>query len=185
VTTEINQLINWRANQALAELDLVSSETHRFAMRHFAAGVSILTTGDGQERAGLTASAVVSVTADPPRLVAFVNKNVAAAELIMRHGNLCVNVLADDQEETGRAFAGMIKDIHGPARFGYGDWGELVSGAPALAGSLALFDTRVVKIFDESTHYACLCEVLATRERPSATPLLYFNGSFHRLRDIA
>ena len=181
---EINQLINWHPNPTLAGLELVSADAHRFSMRHFAAGVTILATGDAHQRAGLTATAVVSVTADPPRLVAFVNKNVAATEMIMRLGNLSVNVLAEDQEDIARAFAGMIKDVHGAARFGFGHWGELVSGAPILAGALALFDTRVVKIYDESTHYACLCEVLATRDRAGATPLLYFNGGFHRLKDV-
>ncbi|WP_298281532.1 flavin reductase family protein [Acidocella sp.] len=183
MSTEINQLIDWQPNPALSGLDLVSPEAHRFGMRHFAAGVTILATGDNQERAGLTATAVVSVTADPPRLVAFVNKNVAAAELILRLGNLSVNVLADDQEDIARAFAGMMKDVHGPARFGFGDWGTAASGAPVLVNALTTFDTRVIKLYDESTHYAALCEVLATRERVEAKPLLYFNGGFHRLRN--
>ena len=33
----------------------------------------------------------------------------------------CINVLAGEQEEVAKAFAGMIKEVHGDARFGYGD----------------------------------------------------------------
>ena len=83
---------------ALSALPTVTPAEQRNGMRHLAAGVSIITAGDGQRRAGLTATAVCSVTADPPRLVVFVNKNVAASDVILNSGALCVNVLAGDQE---------------------------------------------------------------------------------------
>ena len=47
--------------------------------------------------------------------------------------------------------------------------------------TLANFDCRVVKVFDESTHHAFLCEVLATRGLQDGEPLLYLNGAFRRL----
>ena len=173
-------LANWAPDAALATQPLVEPAAHRGGMRNFAAGVTIITTAHGGERAGLTATAMVSVTAEPPRLMVFVNKNVVAADIILRRGALGVNVLAGDQEEVSKAFAGMIPDVRGEARFNFGEWGTLITGVPVLAGALAVFDTRVIKVTEESTHYACLCEVLATRET-AGTPLLYFNGAFHRL----
>lgn len=178
---EINQLLDWVPNERLAALPTVTSDDHRYGMRHFAVGVSIITARLGETRAGLTATAVCSVTADPPRLVVFVNKNVVANEIIVNSGALCVNVLAGEQEEVAKAFAGMLKEVHGEERFGYGQWSELVSGAPALDGTLANFDCRVVKVFDESTHHAFLCEVLATRERNDGEALIYLNGAFRRI----
>lgn len=178
---EINQLLDWTPNARLAAMPTVTSDDHRYGMRHFAVGVSIITARDGDSRAGLTATAVCSVTADPPRLVVFVNKNVAASEVIRHSGALCVNVLAGDQEAVARAFAGMVEGVHGDARFGYGDWRDLVSGAPALSGALANFDCRVIKIFDESTHHAFLCEVLGTCERNDGEALIYLNGGFRRI----
>ena len=173
-------IANWVPDAALATQPLVESAAHRGGMRNFAAGVTIITAAHGSERAGLTATAMVSVTADPPRLMVFVNKNVAAADIILRRGALGVNVLAGEQEEVAKAFAGMIPDVRGEARFNFGEWGTLMTGVPVLTGALTVFDTRVTKVTEESTHYACLCEVLATREI-SGTPLLYFNGAFHRL----
>ena len=181
MSKEINQLLDWKANPELAALPTVSSEQHRYGMRHFAVGVTIITGRNGDEKAGLTATAVCSVTADPPRLVVFVNKNIAASQVILNSGALCVNVLAAEQEQVAKAFANMVEGVHGAERYGYGQWGELTTGAPALEGALANFDCRVIKVFDESTHHAFLCEVLATRERNDGEALIYLNGVFRSL----
>jgi flavin reductase (NADH)/flavin reductase len=178
---QINQVLDWTPNATLAAMPTVSAEDHRYGMRHFAVGVSIITARDGEQRAGLTATAVCSVTADPPRLVVFVNKNVVANQVILNSGALCVNVLAGEQEDVAKAFAGMVEGVHGDARFDYGQWRELSTGAPTLDGTLANFDCRVIKVFDESTHHAFLCEVLATRERNDGEALIYLNGGFRRI----
>lgn len=177
----INQRLDWTANDRLAGLPMVGAEGYRGCMRYFASGVNIITARDGEARAGLTATAVCSVTADPPRMVVFVNKNVLASDIVLRSGALCVNLLAADQEEVARVFAGMNKDVRGEARFGYGGWGEAVTGAPVLEGALASFDCRVIRVFDESTHHAFVCEVLATAERGDAGSLIYLNGVFRSL----
>lgn len=175
---QINQVLDWTPNAKLAAMPTVSSEDHRYGMRHFAVGVTIITASDGENKAGLTATAVCSVTADPPRLVVFVNKDVAASEIILKSGALCVNILASEQEETAKIFAGMNKEVHGEARFEHGQWRELATGAPSLDGTLANFDCRVIKVFDESTHHAFLCEVMATCERDDGEALIYLNGAF-------
>lgn len=178
---EVNQLLDWSPNPALVALPTISAKEHCSSMRHFAVGVALITGRDGAAQAGLTATAVCSVTADPPRLVVFVNKNVVARQIIMDSGALCVNVLAGDQEEIAKVFAGMVKDVHGDARFQYGNWGQQVTGAPSLDNALISFDCRVIKVFDESTHNAFLCEVLSTNERSDGEALIYLNGAFHQL----
>lgn len=175
---EINQVLDWTPNAKLAAMPTISSDDHRYGMRHFAVGVTIISAADGEQKAGLTATAVCSVTADPPRLVVFVNKDVAASDVILKSGALCVNILASEQEEIAKVFAGMNKEVHGEARFEYGQWRELVTGAPSLDGTLANFDCRVIKVFDESTHNAFLCEVMATCERDDGEALIYLNGAF-------
>lgn len=177
MTKDINQLLDWAPNSQLAVIPLVSADDHRYGMRNFAVGVSIISTQDEQERAGLTATAVCSVTADPPRLVVFVNKKVAASQAILNSGALCVNVLSSEQELLAKVFAGMLEGVHGEQRFEHGQWRTLTTGAPVLDGALTNFDCRVIKVFDESTHHAFLCEVLATGEH-GGEPLIYMNGAF-------
>lgn len=180
---DINQVLDWQPNALLADLPLVGEEEHRAGMRHFAAATSIITTVHEQECVGLTATAICSVTADPPRLVAFVNKNVYAAEYIMATGLLCVNTLAGHQSELACIFAGMRKEIPGPERFKHAEWETLVTGAPVLKGAKSNFDCRVIKVFDESTHFAFLCEVLATRSNETDGALLYMGGKFYTLQE--
>ncbi|MOA14092.1 4-hydroxyphenylacetate 3-monooxygenase reductase component [compost metagenome] len=181
MTKDINQLLDWIPNADLAALPVVSADDHRVGMRNLAAAVTIITARDGDTHLGLTATAVCSVTAEPPRLVVFVNKKVAASEAILNSGALCVNVLSGEQEHEAKVFAGMVEGVHGEARFAHGQWHDLASGVPVLDGAVANFDCRVVKVFDESTHHAFLCEVLATRGQPGGEPLLYLNGAFRRL----
>lgn len=172
---------DWAPNGRLADLPLASADDHRRGMRQLAASVSIVTAGDGEKRAGLTATAVCSVTADPPRLVVFVNKSVVANEVIRESGAVCINVVSAAQETVARAFAGMIDGVHGDARFDYGQWDAMVTGAPALGDALVNFDCRVIKVFDESTHHAFVAEVLATRVCESGDALVYLNGAFLNL----
>ena len=73
VSKQINQLLDWNANPQLAVLPTVSADDHRVGMRNLAAAVTIITARDGDSHLGLTATAVCSVTAEPPRLVVFVN----------------------------------------------------------------------------------------------------------------
>jgi flavin reductase (NADH)/flavin reductase len=181
MSKEINQLLDWKPNARLAAMPTITSDEHRYGMRHFAVGVTIITARDGETKAGLTATAVCSVTASPPRLVVFVNKNVAASDVINKSGALCINVLEGEQEEIAKVFSGMVTGVHGEARFEHGKWRELATGAPALDGALANLDCRVIKVFDESTHHAFLCEVLATCERNDGEALIYLNGAFRRI----
>jgi len=166
---------------ALAELPMVTPLEQRNGMRHLAAGVSVITATDADRRAGLTATAVCSVTTDPPRLVVFVNKSVLASEIIQHSAALAVNVLSGEQEEVARTFAGMVEGVHGEARFQAGSWSTLITGAPILDNALSSFDCRVIKMFDESTHHAFLCEVLAVRERSDGQALVYLNGAFRKI----
>ncbi|MFG1270310.1 flavin reductase family protein [Xanthobacter versatilis] len=184
MTQNINQRLDWASNEALRDLPTVSADDHRSGMRHLASGVSIITSRDGETVVGLTATAVCSVTVDPPRMVVLVNKKVAAADTILASGALCINVLAASQAHLAKVFAGMVEGVFGPARFEHGNWHSRVSGAPVLEGALATFDCRVVKVFDESTHHALLCEVLHASEPPGGEPLIYVNGAFCRVSPL-
>jgi len=101
--------------------------------------------------------------------VVLVNKKVAAADSILASGSLCINVLSVGQAHLAKVFAGMV---------------EGVFGAAGLEGALATFDCRVVKVFDESTHHALLCEVLDASEPPGGEPLIYVNGAFCRVSPL-
>ena len=88
--------------------DLVSTAEFVQAMGQHVASVCVITTQMGGERFGLTATAVSSICAEPPRLLVCVNKSGLTHHKIVAAGRFGVNVLGDDQEKVGKAFAGMM-----------------------------------------------------------------------------
>lgn len=177
------------ASQAMAEdygslvdeIPCVEPEAYLGAMRYLAAGCSIIASSDGNERLGLTATAVCSVTADPARLLVCINRDVRAHAVIVDSGTLSVNVLSASQEHLAKCFAGMLKDVSGEDRFREGKWKIGRLGAPVLEGSLASFDCRVVEAVAATTHTIFICEVVDVAANGEAAPLLFFNRNFATL----
>lgn len=168
-------------------VDEVAVSTERFlaGMRQFAAGCTIIAACHGGARAGLTATAMCSVTADPPRLLVCVNQKVRAHALITAAEALSVNVLARSQEALAKRFAGMVDGVAGDDRFQGAEWVERVTGAPLLGDALAAFDCRVVETVAAGTHTVFLCQVvdvLINADQPAGSgPLVYFDGRFAAL----
>ena len=78
----------------------------RRVMGHFATGVAVVTTHDGQGRCyGLTANAVSSVSLDPPLVLVCVDKRAESYPAFDRSQVFVVNVLGEHQEELSRRFA--------------------------------------------------------------------------------
>jgi flavin reductase (DIM6/NTAB) family NADH-FMN oxidoreductase RutF len=167
----------------LSEAPPVDSKRFLQGMRYFAAGCAVIVAQFAGVKAGLTATAVCSVTADPPRILVCVNRKVRAHELAEQSGALSINMLSKEQEIIARRFAGMVDGVIGEDRFLGADWITSVTGTPLLKDALFSFDCRVVETISTSTHSIFLCEVVdcLTTEEDGADPLLYFNGGFATL----
>src|SRR5271154_14077 len=77
----------------------VSAAEFRQAMGHFATGVTVVTSiGDDGEPVGTTASAVTSLSLDPPLVLVCFDRASLTLQAIRSHGAFVVNVLAAPQE---------------------------------------------------------------------------------------
>src|SRR5258705_14008963 len=83
----------------------VEAERYRDAMRRVPAAVTIVTTQHDNEANGLTATAVCSVTADPPQVLVCVNREASAHSLIARSRRFVVNFLSEKHENRARRFS--------------------------------------------------------------------------------
>lgn len=155
----------------------IDPEDFKRGMRAHAAGVTVITTIDAGDRSGLTATAVCSLTAEPPQLLVCVNRRAHAHDLIRRSRVLCVNVLAHDQQAIAARFAGQ-DGVDGPDRFGIGRWTTLKTGAPALAGALVCFDCEVTDELATSTHSVFIGQVVAMSAPQPGQALLYADGAY-------
>jgi len=79
-------------------LKAVSPGEYTQAMGQHVSSVCVITTAIDQQRYGLTATAVSSVCAQPPRLLACVNKSSFTHANIAKAGCFCVNVLSETQD---------------------------------------------------------------------------------------
>ena len=80
-------------------------------MRRLAAGVTIVTTGVSPHRFGLTATAVTSVSADPPTLLACINRDSDSFGPIIRNGRFAVNLLGPGHQELAGRFGGRFAEF--------------------------------------------------------------------------
>ncbi len=165
-------------------LGLVDRQNYRDAMARLGAAVSVITTTGPDGDAGFTASAVCSVTDDPPTLLVCMNRDSSLHDTFNANRILCVNTLAASQEELSPLFAGF-SDQPMARWFDAAAWTRLVTGAPVLAGAVVSFDCRVAQIVEVGTHSVMFCEVQAIQAGPHHEGLIYFGRSYHRIRVAA
>ncbi len=148
-------------------------------MSHAACTVNIVTTDGAVGRAGVTVSAMASVSADSdwPTLLVCVHHLSPAAAKIVENGVLCVNVLRDDQSYISDTFAGRFRDEVSD-KFECTEWVNMPSGAPRIADPLVAFDCRLISSEKVGTHYIFLCEVRDLHIAGSGSPLIYANRAY-------
>jgi flavin reductase (DIM6/NTAB) family NADH-FMN oxidoreductase RutF len=158
----------------------VASAEFKSAMRRLAAGVTIVATGGRAGRDGLTATAVCSLSAEPPQLLVCVHRGSAPNAAIARARRFSVNVLATRHKALALRFAGAT-GAQGEERFAHGEWDVAATGAPVLADAIAWFDCTLVDAIQSGTHTVFIGRVRAAHARKNGAPLLYAAGAFHAL----
>jgi flavin reductase (DIM6/NTAB) family NADH-FMN oxidoreductase RutF len=156
----------------------IDAAAFKKGMRHLAASVTLITTKHRELRGGLTATAVCSVSAEPPQILVCVNKSASAHDPIGEAGFFCVNILCPDHRKLAERFAGM-DGVEGDDRFcDMGDWTTLSTGAPVLKGCPVSFDCKLVTRLSAGTHTIYIGEIVDVALDAEAKPLLYADGAF-------
>lgn len=153
-------------------------EDYRDAMARLGAAVSIVTTDGPAGRAGFTASAVCSVTDDPPTLLVCMNRASSAYPSVAGNNVVCVNVLSAQQEPLSRLFGGKVSAAE---RFAAAMWSTLETGAPVLAGCAIAFDCQIANVTTVGTHDVLFCRVVALQTGPTEN-LIYLGRAYHSVR---
>lgn len=149
------------------------------AMSRAAQTVNVVTTDGPAGRAGVTVSAMASVSADTPRptLLVCIHHLSPAAAPIIGNGHFVVNILRDDQAYIADAFAGRFKDQL-PDKFDVTDWLAMASGSPRVAEGLVALDCRVVSFDRIGAHHVVMGEVQQVDLAPSGLPLIYAHRAY-------
>ncbi|MFI9616479.1 flavin reductase family protein [Streptomyces sp. NPDC052023] len=153
----------------------------RYAMGHFATGVTVITTlGPAGEPAGCTVSAFCSLSLDPPLVLVCVGTGRPVQRALERAPGFTVNVLAAHQRDVAAVFARPGAD-----RFAGLPTSPGRHGIPRITGALARIECDL-----DVTHAGGDHSIVVGRVRDLATgdgePLLYARGAFAALaRDEA
>jgi flavin reductase (DIM6/NTAB) family NADH-FMN oxidoreductase RutF len=159
-----------------------SADDFKAMMRRLAASVAVLSTWHEGRALGLTATAVCSLTAEPPSLAVCVNRSAEAYPAIVASRRLGVSILTEDQAELATRFAGGAH--RGEAKFDGHDWRLMPDGPPLLADALVAFDCRLEQFMDYGTHTIMACRVRAITANPSLSPLIYLDRTFLAARPL-
>jgi flavin reductase (DIM6/NTAB) family NADH-FMN oxidoreductase RutF len=155
----------------------VSSGDFRNAMRHLAAGVSVITVGRGNDITGMTVTSVSSLSVDPPTLIVSLNRASSSWPLLLRHGFFGVNILTSDQIDVAERFSGT-GGLKGADRFAGAQWMTRVSGTPLLAGALAAIECEIEDVVERHSHGIVIGRVLDMRLSPRTAALAYWQGQY-------
>jgi len=150
----------------------------REALGHFASGVTVITTlTPAGQPVGTTASAVCSVSLDPPLILVCLDRASETLAALRQHQAFAINVLAEEQQSLSTNFARrgaassweQVKHRIGPG------------GVPWLDDVLATLDCRLEECVTAGDHEIVIGS-LTELELATGAPLLHFRSAYAGLR---
>lgn len=157
----------------------ISPDLFRDAMSRFPGVVTLVTTRDGDERRGITATAVCSVTAEPPSLLVCLNQKTGTCASVARTGAFNVNLLGQEAGDLAMRFAGA-GGVTGDEKFATGDWRADDKGLPYLADALLSMSCDVSERIVAGSHVIYIGRIREARFGEGEA-LLYERSAFRAL----
>lgn len=153
---------------------VVEPAIYREVLGHYPTGVVLVTTISATgDPVGMLVGTFTSVSIDPPLIAYLPRKSSETFTRLRRAPSFCVNVLAANQLDLCRTFAGK-----GEGKFRGVDWRLSSAGSPVPAGVIASIDCRTQSITEVGDHVFVLGAVTDLEVHSSATPLLFLRGGY-------
>lgn len=159
----------------------VSPERFRNVLGHLAGGVCVVTSRDEEGgRHGLTATAVCSVSLEPPLVLVVLERDANTHAIVERSGLFAVNFLERGQRAVAERFATTPDD-----KFEGLTLRETGTRAPILEGTLAWLECTVVRTVPAGDHTIFIGRVEAADLGASGpdSPLVRYAGRWASLCD--
>jgi flavin reductase (DIM6/NTAB) family NADH-FMN oxidoreductase RutF len=160
----------------------IDAASFRAAMARFPGAVTIVTALWHGERRGITATAVCSVSADPPSLLVCLNRKTGTCAAVDEAGMFNVNLLAGPESPLALRFAGA-GGATGAGKFGDGAWREDGRGLPLLDTAIAALSCTVTERMAAASHMVFIGTVVESR-LGDGHALVYEQQAFHRLERL-
>ena len=151
----------------------------RYAMGHFASGVTVMTTTAAGRMHGMTVSAFSSQSLNPLLILVSVERSTVMHRLVAESRAFAINILDQHGEGTARYFADNAR-LAAP-EFREGGYRLGVTGAPILKEATGYLEATVHSTLDAGDHTVVVGEVVALEILSEAAPLIYYRSGYRSL----
>jgi flavin reductase (DIM6/NTAB) family NADH-FMN oxidoreductase RutF len=145
------------------------------AMRRLARSVTVISCCDAEQRYSMSATAVDSLSTEPPSLLICINRGSSIYPPLAAGADFCVNLLAAQQQHIAIDCSGRLK---GEDRFSTGNWQTSADGVPYLHDAQASLVCRQDGRFDYGTHTVFIGKLLEVKMSGDIDPLVYVDGVY-------
>jgi flavin reductase (DIM6/NTAB) family NADH-FMN oxidoreductase RutF len=142
-----------------------------------AIGSTIVTARSEEGPAGFLGLSASHVCADPPLMLASIDKRTSALATVVAARHFAVNFLPRDANAIADMFGGK-GELKGAQRFEMGSWKTLTTGAPVLESALGAMDCRLEETIERHGICIVLGRVVDVMIGVGASPLVHFRGGY-------
>jgi flavin reductase (DIM6/NTAB) family NADH-FMN oxidoreductase RutF len=158
----------------------VDKASFRYAMGHFATGVTVMTTALAERMHGMTVSAFASVSLEPLLILVSVERTTVMHDLVLDSGAFALNILGERSESTARYFADNARLAASEFREGAFRLG--VTGSPILNEATGYLEATIQASHRAGDHSIIVGEVIAVDVVSEEPPLIYYRSGYRQLR---
>lgn len=148
-------------------------------MAQLAAGVAVVTVRDDRDDLGVTVSALMSVSADPPMILVSLASAGYLAEVLLRQDRWAASLLSSGQAAVASRFATAGRPSARHLVAGVEHHRGPHSGAIIVAGGVAALEAETAQVVPAGDHTLFVARILAIDYvRASADPLVRLRGRY-------
>jgi flavin reductase (DIM6/NTAB) family NADH-FMN oxidoreductase RutF len=147
----------------------------KYAMSHFASGVTVVTTELDGKPFGMTVASFASLSLHPPLVLICIEKTVKTHDAIAGSGKFGVSILRSDQQEISSRFASRAEDKFAGIEVRRG-----TLEVPLIGGALTTLECRVTNQLPGGDHSIFVGEVIDA-QTIDGTPLLHFRSKYREI----
>jgi flavin reductase (DIM6/NTAB) family NADH-FMN oxidoreductase RutF len=150
----------------------VNAQSFKQTLSRFASGVTVITMQEETVIHGITVSAFLSVSLEPPLILVSIDKKAQSHARLLATQRYGVSILAEGQEHLSNHFAGRDDSVT-PVF-------ENLAGFPVLKDALAQLVCTIHQTVDAGDHTLFIGYIQEVAWR-DAMPLAYFQGKYRQV----
>lgn len=156
--------------------------------KHFPSAIAIITSwAEGHHENAMACEWTMNISYQPFLVLSLIEPEDYTHKLISESGQFGVNIASADQAEivnaVGRSSGWKSSKLQSPALAGQTYPGKKIK-APMLRGCVLNLECVVERTIPMGDYTGFVGRAVAGRSNAAATPLIYFQGKYHRMGDL-